>query len=86
MTRKMMLKILRTEGHTCEEAHDGQVAVEKVTQKLAATDEPFYEAILMDFGKCRNIRLMIHSSVSRGPLPVYLYVFLDEILLYFMHI
>ena len=52
MTRKMLLKTLRAKGHTCEEAEDGQIAVEKVKKKLAATGtEPLHDVVLMDFGK-----------------------------------
>ena len=52
MTRKMLLKTLRAKGHTCEEAEDGQIAVEKVKKKLASTGtEPLHDVVLMDFGK-----------------------------------
>ena len=44
---------MRTTGHTCEEAEDGQIAVEKVKEKMATTkqdeQQPLYDVVLMDF-------------------------------------
>ena len=39
------MKTLKAIGHTCEEAEDGQMAVDKVKEKGLDT----YDAILMDF-------------------------------------
>ena len=50
---QLTIYYLQTTGHTCEEAEDGQIAVEKMKAKLAATkeeQEPMYNVVLMDFG------------------------------------
>jgi CheY-like chemotaxis protein len=44
MSRKMLLKTLKANGHTCEEAEDGKQAVEKVKADLDK-----FHVILMDF-------------------------------------
>ena len=66
MSRKMLLKILRKDGHICEEAEDGLMAVDKVKEKLLLAASSMsdndndsenkslmmmYDCILMDFGK-----------------------------------
>jgi CheY-like chemotaxis protein len=48
MSRKMLVKILKKDAHTCEEAEDGVDAVDKAKAKLASGDR-FFDAILMDF-------------------------------------
>ena len=45
LSRKMLTKTLIASGHTCEEAEDGSIAVDKVKEKGLTT----YDAILMDF-------------------------------------
>jgi hypothetical protein len=47
MNRKMMVKTMKAKGHTCEEAEDGLLAVEKVKSKLEKGE--YYDGILMDF-------------------------------------
>jgi CheY-like chemotaxis protein len=55
LNRKVLLKLLRTAGCTCEEASDGQQAVDRVKERLSRTgtgtgeDKIEYDAILMDF-------------------------------------
>ena len=44
MSRKMLMKTMKAAGHTCEEAEDGQKAVDKV-----AADADKFHVILMDF-------------------------------------
>ena len=39
------MKTMKAIGHTCEEAEDGQIAVDKVKEKGLTA----YDAILMDF-------------------------------------
>ena len=41
----MLMKTLKNEGHTTDEAEDGQLAVNKVKDKGLTT----FDAILMDF-------------------------------------
>jgi CheY-like chemotaxis protein len=41
----MLMRTLKANGHTGEEAEDGQIAVDKVKEKGLTT----YDAILMDF-------------------------------------
>jgi signal transduction histidine kinase/ActR/RegA family two-component response regulator len=48
LNRKMLLRTLRALGHICEEAEDGQEAVEKVKAKMASAEKS-YSAILIDF-------------------------------------
>ena len=48
LNRKMLLKIFRAAGHTCDEAEDGVVAVAKV-KEMMSSDAKAYSAILMDF-------------------------------------
>ena len=48
LNRKMLIKIFRIAGHTCDEAEDGVIAVSKVKEKMALSSIP-YNAILMDF-------------------------------------
>jgi CheY-like chemotaxis protein len=49
MARKMLLKTLKANGHTCEEAEDGAVAVERVRETLVDPGLPQFQVILMDF-------------------------------------
>jgi signal transduction histidine kinase len=51
LNRKLLCKLLRASGHTCEEASDGLSAVEKVRARMArgAGGTSSYDAILMDF-------------------------------------
>ena len=51
LNRKMLCKLLRSSGYTCEEACDGLGAVEKVKAKMARGpyEKSTYDAILMDF-------------------------------------
>ena len=48
LNRKMLIKIFRVAGHTCDEAEDGVIAISKVKEKMALSSIP-YNAILMDF-------------------------------------
>ena len=48
MNRKMLCKVMKAAGHTCEEAEDGEVAVRKVREKIEARGHQ-YDGILMDF-------------------------------------
>jgi CheY-like chemotaxis protein len=48
MNRKMLVKLFNSVGRSVEEARNGQVAVDKVKQRLAE-GRPAYDAILMDF-------------------------------------
>jgi CheY-like chemotaxis protein len=52
LNRKMLLKCLRADGHTCSEAADGLEAIAMVKDKIdhanGGNDKPF-DAILMDF-------------------------------------
>ena len=43
----MLSRLLRSVGHTCDEASDGQMAVEQAKAERAAGRS--YDAILMDF-------------------------------------
>jgi len=47
MNRKMLGKLLRSVGHVCEEANDGDVAVAKAKSEHEAGRK--YDAVLMDF-------------------------------------
>ena len=62
LNRKMLCRVLRTAGYTCEEANDGQGAVNKVMAKIARAtagggerggegegSKGYYDAVLMDF-------------------------------------
>ena len=52
LNRKMLLKCLRTDGHTSIEAEDGLQAIEKVKERMNGTDgnvSKTFDAILMDF-------------------------------------
>ena len=48
LNRKMLLRIFRAAGHTCEEAEDGVIAVAKVKEMMSSSAKA-YSAILMDF-------------------------------------
>jgi signal transduction histidine kinase/CheY-like chemotaxis protein len=45
--RKMVVRLLRSQDHTCSEAEDGQVAIDKYNEMVARGEPP--DAILMDF-------------------------------------
>jgi CheY-like chemotaxis protein len=45
--RKMVVRLLRSQDHTCNEAEDGQVAIDKYNEMVARGEPP--DAILMDF-------------------------------------
>ena len=51
LNRKMLCKILRGSGHTCDEAEDGLLAIQKIKTKMINPDstQRTYDAILMDF-------------------------------------
>jgi signal transduction histidine kinase/ActR/RegA family two-component response regulator len=53
LNRKMLCRLLRTAGYKCEEANDGQSAVEKVKARMeggtGTGSKGYYDAILMDF-------------------------------------
>ena len=51
LNRKMLCKILRGAGHTCDEAEDGLLAVMKVKERMGEIDKSksTYDAILMDY-------------------------------------
>ena len=48
LNRKMLQRIFREAGHTCDEAADGLIAVAKV-KEIMSSDAKAYTAILMDF-------------------------------------
>ena len=48
LNRKMLLRIFRAAGHTCDEAEDGLIAVAKVKEMMSSSAKA-YSAILMDF-------------------------------------
>ena len=48
LNRKLLCKLLRASGHSCEEAVNGLCAVEKVTARMSGV-KLSYDAILMDF-------------------------------------
>jgi CheY-like chemotaxis protein len=54
LTRKMLRKTLQAVGHTCDEAEDGLVAVEKIKNMISSSvasdaGNALYDCILMDF-------------------------------------
>jgi signal transduction histidine kinase/CheY-like chemotaxis protein len=51
LNRKMLCKLLRSSGYSCEEACDGLGAVDKVKARMArgSSEKRIYDAILMDF-------------------------------------
>ena len=55
----MLKKTLKAVGHTCEEAEDGQIAVDKVKEK---GDLTAYDAILMDFVMPNMVSLLFVVS------------------------
>ena len=55
----MLMNTLKAIGHTCEEAEDGQIAVDKVKEKGLTV----YDAILMDF-------IMVRLLLFPLPLPL----------------
>ena len=51
LNRKMLLKCLRTDGHTCAEAEDGLEAVKRVKERMddiERGESKMYDVILMD--------------------------------------
>ena len=57
-SRKMLNKTLKTHGHTCDEAEDGQIAVDMVKDKGLTT----YDVILMDFVMVSRLPLLFLPS------------------------
>eukprot|EP00596_Hydrurales_sp_CCMP1899_P006126 CAMPEP_0119051942 /NCGR_PEP_ID=MMETSP1177-20130426/73387_1 /TAXON_ID=2985 /ORGANISM="Ochromonas sp, Strain CCMP1899" /LENGTH=205 /DNA_ID=CAMNT_0007031315 /DNA_START=714 /DNA_END=1331 /DNA_ORIENTATION=- len=51
LNRKMMCKLVMAQGHLCEMAEDGLIAIEQVQRRLSIGngDKTTYDAILMDF-------------------------------------
>jgi signal transduction histidine kinase/CheY-like chemotaxis protein len=51
LNRKLLCKLFRTAGYTCEEADDGIRAIEKVKTRMARNggQSQYFDAILMDF-------------------------------------
>ena len=51
LNRKMLCRLFRSQGYTCEEADDGLKAVQKVRDKMATREGSLgeYDVILMDF-------------------------------------
>ena len=51
LNRKMLCRIFKSAGHTCDEADDGLAAVEKVKAKMSGAEgeRRVYDAVLMDF-------------------------------------
>jgi CheY-like chemotaxis protein len=47
LSRKMLVRLLKSRDHVCEQAEDGQQAIEKYSEMVARGEPP--EAILMDF-------------------------------------
>ena len=47
----MLMRTLTAIGHTCEEAEDGQIAVDKIKEKGVTA----FDAILMDFVMVRAL-------------------------------
>ena len=56
------MRTLKANGHTGEEAEDGQIAVDKVKEKGSST----YDAILMDF-----VMVGPHLLLSVAPSPLF---------------
>jgi CheY-like chemotaxis protein len=46
--RKLLMRLLKNRGHECDEAKDGQEAVDKVTESLQS-EASCYDTILMDY-------------------------------------
>jgi signal transduction histidine kinase/ActR/RegA family two-component response regulator len=51
LNRKLLCRVLKTSGYTCEEADDGLNAVQRVKDRMDRKDgnKPYYDIILMDF-------------------------------------
>ena len=51
LNRKLLCKLFRSSGHVCEEASDGQLAIDMVRDKMSQGEgeKAEYDAILMDF-------------------------------------
>lgn len=47
--RKLLMRLLKNRGHECDEAKDGQEAVDKVTESLQEQEGSCYDTILMDY-------------------------------------
>ena len=54
----MLNKTLKIHGHTCDEAEDGQIAVDMVKDKGLTT----YDVILMDFVMVSRLPLLVFPS------------------------
>ena len=73
MNRKMIVRVMKSYGHQCEEAEDGVLAVDAVTQRMQRAAPP-YDAILMDFmmpnldgpGATKAIRAMGYTGKIYG--------------------
>ena len=48
MSRKMLIKVLKKDGHTCDEAEDGLDAVAKVKDDMATPFRPLSHHNLSD--------------------------------------
>jgi CheY-like chemotaxis protein len=72
----MLIRVMRAEGHVCEEAEDGAVAVGMVEATMGAValgQGTEYDAILMDFVmvSCLLFLLSLHlPSLSTPPTPI----------------
>ena len=53
MNRRLLMRMLRNKGHECEEANDGDVAVEKIKESLEFGNP--YNCILLDYEMPRMI-------------------------------
>jgi hypothetical protein len=72
--RKMLIRILKNDGHTCEEAKDGQDCIDKYLAALAEGDP--YDVILLDS----------EMPVMTGELSIYLPIYLSTYLLIHVHV
>jgi signal transduction histidine kinase len=57
--RKLCIRLLERTGHTCEGACDGQEALDMV--KKAMDDGKPYDCILLDYGTCRSVKLLVRK-------------------------
>ena len=67
LNRKVLMKLLMSNGHRCTEAEDGFEAIERVKERIGGRSEHF-DFILMDFGDRKSTRLnSSHQCLSRMP-------------------